>query len=274
VISQPGLRTSGPVVAFREFEVRRGQLFSLAAKQAWTAGTADARCERVHPGRMPHLAPAPGCTCGVHGVDSLATLERYLRWHDRGRLFGGRRVTGAVLIWGSPGRPVLAGELRRGSGLQFRAPHAQVVALADSRLARRVGKRMNVPVVSRAGLEVFAREVSGGVQLRPGAATEAAAEPADQVPAVRREEPSVAQAITVLAKALLRLVWAIVRGSGFVAWTVLRCFGYSLVWLTPRVMSNPIGALVWTVLFAGAALGVVWAVDTVVVSPLLHLVSR
>lgn len=272
MISRPGLRTQGPVLAFRAWNVRRGRLWSTAAEQEWTTGVADAQCPIRHPRRMPHLAPAPGCRCGIQAVDSLATLDRAMRWLDWGRkLFAGNRVTGAVLIWGSPGRPVIAGELRWGSGLQFRAPHARIVALADSRLARRMGKRLGVPVVPRAGLEVFAREISGGTQLRAKNPAVESPEPVRQPVAEPAGEPTVPQALAVLAKGLGRLLWAIVRAIAVVLWTLLKGLGWSLAWLAPRVASNPGGAVASLVAVVVVALTLLLTVDTLVVAPLLRL---
>ena len=74
---------------------------------------------------------------------------------------------GAVQLWGERGRPVIVGELRDGRGLQYRAAFGRVVALADSRLARRIAPGLGVPVVPAETLELYAREF--GDQLRPAA---------------------------------------------------------------------------------------------------------
>jgi hypothetical protein len=187
--------------------VRRGKLYSLTAgEQEWLpTATVDARCD--DPGeRVPHQAPAIDCHCGAHAVDSLPTLDRVVDYvlGYRANWPGARRdiVLGAVQCWGAPGRPLLVEELRGKPGLQFRAPHMRIVALARSPQAERVARSAGIAVIAREHLESVAREWAG-VQLRPPA-------PAARRPAASIEFPDWARdPMPVLTALLSGLGWVL-----------------------------------------------------------------
>lgn len=212
-----------PLVGFRAWRITRRGLRCLTSDDVWPLpGVVDARCGTPTGGLVPHQAPVAGCHCGAYAVDSVATLRRYLAWH-RGLSPLRRRdvVIGAVQLWGAPGRPVVVGELRGRPGLQFRAPHARVLALAAHPRLGQLGE-LAVPVVPAEGLEVLAREI-GGVQLR---------RPACAAPAAPAG-PDVADLVAVVRWLAEALRWLAPR-----AWRSLR-------WLFTR-------RLTWWALAAGA----------------------
>jgi hypothetical protein len=260
VVSREPAAIDRTIVAFRAFRERRGELYSLTpaagGRERWPVrGIVNAACESPLPGQVRHLAPAAGCRCGVYAVDSLATLQRTLAhlwfWLLRA---GGRIVTAAVLVWSSPGRPVIVGELRGAPGYQYRAPHMRVLALADSPAARRVAERHQMLVLPVAGLETYARE--HGVQLRPGRGEPRAARVAPAsapVPAWigerlieslgRRLRPRAPRTWTVGLAVALTLM-ASVHLSAAVAWRALRLTASVLGWLVPRLMHGLVLALI------------------------------
>lgn len=216
-------RTSRPIVGYRCWVAHRGRLRAAGWDDYWSSGVLEARCGEDHP----HQAPDRDCTCGIYVCDSQETALRYSRWRHRWRpwLRGEKLVFGAVQLWGGPGRPVIVGELyrdRRGrSGLQYRAPYARIIALADGPHARRAGKALGVPVVHPDYLEAFAREV-GGEQLRPPDAT-------------ARALPGAAENV---ANALRRAAKTTGRQLGPVSWLSLRAlarFAWWLLWWTVRI---------------------------------------
>jgi hypothetical protein len=160
-------QTTAPLVGYRMWIVSGGRLKSSVPGAEWPgANVIQAQCRL----QRSHVAPAPGCTCGIYAFDSLATAGRFAarrRWSrpsPRDNI-----VLGAVQLWGGgPGLPVIAGRLRpdwRGrSGLQYRAPYARIVALAESGRADRVGRELGTPVVRADYLEHYVREWFG-VQL-------------------------------------------------------------------------------------------------------------
>jgi hypothetical protein len=251
-------------VGFRAFRERGGELYSLTpvarGRERWpAAGIVDAACERPMPGLVPHRAPAAGCRCGVYAVDSLATLRRTLAhfwfWWLRA---GGNVVIAAVLIWSSPGRRVIVGELRGTPGLQYRAPHMKVLALADSPAARRVAARRSVPVLALAGLELYARE--HGMQLRPGGAGR---QPETPGPAASARPALVARLIERLGR------WARPRAPR--AWTIALLVGLPLVasvHLSVFMVGRVLLALAWLLprLLYGLLQAVTHPVETVLLA--------
>lgn len=178
--------TVGTIVAYRAFVERDGYLHAVTpvegadGKPQWQRwapqAIVDARCD-PRPGVVPHLAPAPGCRCGVNACDSLATLRRELGqgYGLAAALRGGgghaavsrdRLVIGVVQMWSEPLRPVQVG-LTEGGGAVIRAPFARLVALAEGRNGRlgALSERYRVPVVPERHLEVHARNFYGE-QLR------------------------------------------------------------------------------------------------------------
>jgi hypothetical protein len=281
------------LVGFRIFRERRGELHSLTpaagGRERWPAGgIVNAACEQPARGQVPHLAPANGCRCGVYAVDSMATLRRTLShfWFWRLRA-AGNTVTAAVQVWGSPGRPVIVGELRGAPGYQYRAPHMRVLALADSPAARRVARRHGMPVLPAAGLEPYARE--HGTQMRPGR-TERKAVAATARPVAARARfggsliaavgkwarPRAPRAWTIGLAVLLTLV-ASARLVLFVGWTALLVTASVLRWLVPRllyvaacVLLDPVGAVVRLVA-AAALLVTAWVAVAALVRWVIHL---
>jgi hypothetical protein len=205
--------TNAPIVGYRSWVADHGRLRSATSDDYWAAGVNEARCGDDEPHRAPELA----CCCGIHVCDSHATALRYVERRQRWRpwLWGDELVVGAVLLWGAPGRPVIVGELRpdrRGrTGLQYRAPYARILALADGPCAASAGHSLGVPVVRPDYLEAFAREV-GGVQLRPPAAAAAAPRPR---PALRRRLGPLS---LVALRGLGRLAWWLARWSVRIGW--------------------------------------------------------
>lgn len=67
----------GSVRAVRTFRLLRGgALAPISSRTAWTAGTNTADCDRQVSGTTgEHLAPAPGCTCGIWAFGSLQALR-------------------------------------------------------------------------------------------------------------------------------------------------------------------------------------------------------
>jgi hypothetical protein len=112
---------------------------------------------------------------------------------------------------------VIVGELRGAPGLQYRAPHMRVLALADSAAARRVARRRPVLVLPEAGLEAYARE--HGVQLRPGNA--------DRPPATEARRPALARAHLVAE--LIERLGQRVRRRAPRTWTIALLVALSLV---------------------------------------------
>jgi hypothetical protein len=139
-----------PVVGFREWRIRDGQLVSPYVDLPWEAGPLRATClprsdrVRVARGATGHRepAPAPQCACGIY-----AYFEPYRReWSPA----YGWLVAGAVILWGRI-------EVHRGG---MRAEYARAAALAlpsrafpiRRRLIKQVAERLEVEVVSRGDL--------------------------------------------------------------------------------------------------------------------------
>jgi len=59
VFAAPTRVESAPVVAFRNWRVRDGELTSLHAGSVWRSARLTAECDQ------PHHAPDPGCRCGI-----------------------------------------------------------------------------------------------------------------------------------------------------------------------------------------------------------------
>lgn len=85
-----------PVIGFRAWRLRDGEIVSPYVDTPWTAGPMKARClrERVHfrPAAAPHEepAPVPHCGCGI-----------YAYFHPVDRAGGDPQfVRGAVVMWG------------------------------------------------------------------------------------------------------------------------------------------------------------------------------
>jgi hypothetical protein len=234
-------RTDTPVVAYRAFRWRRGRLVSATRGDRWTAELHEATCRAA----AGHPAPHPACHCGIHAFGSLATAERYggRRWRLWPGLFT-RTVIGAVLLYSGHGRPLIAGELTRSSGvlgfdgrraLQYRAPYGQLVALlADGAAAQQAAAAVGVPVLpkrdaaGRPAFERFAREHGTELEAEtPATRSSASAAPVAPwrvVKFIRRRRGRVngglvvtlAAALIVLAAA--RLSWLVLRPALRVAW--------------------------------------------------------
>jgi hypothetical protein len=153
-------------------------LFETAAPSRALQGWARHFLGRPEPAQPRHPAPAANCRCGLYAYDSLSTALAYVgsaRWATFPWRPGSNNlfVLGAVLLWGTPGRPVQVGDLADGAGpgLRFRAPYARVLALLDpgrpDDTAHELGAAFGLPVLPALGLELYARE--HGARLRiPG----------------------------------------------------------------------------------------------------------
>jgi hypothetical protein len=200
----------------------------------------EARC--AHPGHLAHQAPAVRCSCGIYALDSLATVHRAVRWF-RQRHWGlrGAVVFGAVQLWGGPGRPVVVGELAGRPGLQYRAPYARMVALADSGRAAKVGEQLGIPVVRAEGLELYAREF--GEQLHPP--------PASGVTILAGRAARLgARLAWAGARWAAPLLLAGVRHAARLAWALTK-WAAPHVWTGGRSLGRAIAAAVW--MLAGSA---------------------
>lgn len=152
-----------PVIGFRQWRLRDGELWSAFADWRWTRGTNTARCIAADTTHAAD-APASACTCGLYAwyrpcplLASAATSEL---------------VAGAVAMWG-------AMELH---ATGMRAEHAVVVALARplARAAKRrrvdqAARAYAVPAVSARGLPLAAlaagRPLGRGFLVRLGLRT-------------------------------------------------------------------------------------------------------
>jgi len=160
------------------------------------------------------------------------------------------------------------GELRGAPGLQYRAPHMRVLAMADSPAARRVAARDPVLVLPEVGLEAYARE--HGAQLHPAAAkSRPSAETARPI-ATRRPvgvrlverlgrwaRPRAPRAWTIGLAVAMTLV-ASVHLVAFALWKALLLAVAVVGWLAPRLLCG----LVWVIvdprrLFLAVWIGVV-----------------
>ena len=169
----------GPVVGFRLWyavekpwkqpAVRDGRLRSIGSDCLWTGGTLEAHCNN----RLPHLAPALGCDCGLYAYDRLETARLYEEEFDS--RFDGVLVLGAVLLWGrmNYGEVVqrysdkLAGS---DLGLRLRAQFGRVLALRDDGPVTEPAARVHeIPAVREHYLESFAREHGAQVRVRAAA---------------------------------------------------------------------------------------------------------
>jgi len=288
-------RLEHPLRAYRAFREAGGDLYSLTsgtyAIERWpVTGIVDAVCNQTVAGQVPHLAPVLECECGVHAVDSLATLEEAVRVARRGWGVKGDIVLAAVLLWSVPGRNVIVKELTKG-GYEFRAPRMQIVALADSPAARRVaGRHPNVWVMPPGGLESYAREHGTQRIMAPAGASRPSAVVAPRVTPTTSEPqgPSLVERLVrracarrpwvgTVILAVLRGLWATLRLVATALWKVMRAVGVGLAWFLPRAgrslvwaAMNPASAVCLgvTVLACAAAL-LVWAGD--VVRGVVHL---
>jgi hypothetical protein len=214
-------RTEAPIVGYRCWVADRGRLRSATSDDVWPDGVLEARCGD----HESHEAPDPTCSCGIHVCDSAQTVRRYLERRQRWRpwLWRDELVVGAVQLWGSRERPVIVGELRpdwRGrAGLQYRAPYARIIALADGAgRAAEIGRALGVPVVRDDYLESYARE--HGVQLP--ALTSVSEGAWRRVGVVALEVARVAGPIVWHAgKLLCRLAWWLLKVVCRLAWLVL-----------------------------------------------------
>jgi hypothetical protein len=144
VLRAPDLIT--PVVAFRQWRLDDGALWSPYAGYRWQPGANTAVCDV--PGAR-HVEPAPGhaCTCGLHA---------WYRPCPRGASAAtADLVAGAVVLWGEL-------ELHP-TGM--RARHASVIALALPLWPRRkrletigAARRLGVPAVRARELRAVACE--------------------------------------------------------------------------------------------------------------------
>lgn len=203
-------RTPAPVIGYRAFVARRRGLRSLAfGLDYWPAEGREAFCAETGRGSMAHTAPAPGCSCGLYALSSIAGARRYAREFRRWRpSLLGRPVLAAVLLWSAPGRPMIVGELADRPGLQYRAPYGRVLALADDgRHARRAAARLGLPVVRPDYLSALSAEIAGNaVHLADPRAGADAVRSARRFAA--RTRPQAALALPALAGlALWSLLW-------------------------------------------------------------------
>jgi hypothetical protein len=214
-------RTEAPIVGYRCWVADRGRLRSATSDDVWPDGVLEARCGD----HGSHEAPDPSCGCGIHVCDSPRTVQRYLERRQRWRpwLWRDELVVGAVQLWGSRGRPVIVGEVRtdwRGrGGLQYRAPYARIIALADGPgRAAEIGRALGVPVVRDDYLESYARE--HGVQLHPPTPAGEGGWPRHGIVAL--EVAGVAGPVVWHAvKLLCRLAWWLFKVVWRLAWLVL-----------------------------------------------------
>jgi hypothetical protein len=152
-MTQPAAPTQ-PLVGFRVWHGTRQGLVPLMGGVPWTPRAVEAAgCARL----QQHHAPAPNCDCGLHGVSDYKTVVRVRRSQFWRRPSRHETVTGAVLMWGMPGIPVMVSQVKGRPGWQYRAPRAQILFLVDSPAARRIGRKQGIAVYSAArAMEVAA----------------------------------------------------------------------------------------------------------------------
>ena len=151
----PSLQPTQPLIAYRTWRVRDGELCSPYDGAVWSTAMLSARCRPRNAEdfvRGAHAVPSPSCGCGI-GATAEPDLEACT--------VDASRVVGLVRLWG---RVVL----QRGS---LRAEHAEVVMLgaylqwsrrqrvAAAQVAERLGCRL-VPLETLAqdAVETFGRQ--------------------------------------------------------------------------------------------------------------------
>lgn len=161
---RPPLEVAEPIVGFRSWRILgRGENFTFGGiwrpvpdsfslllrgpvqPVAWLPGRNDARCRNVaQDDPKPHAAPVPHCRCGLY-----AYYDPCVFGDSRGG--GQRSVVGAIRAWG---------DVRLGD-IEFRAQHAEIVALGDDdppREALDAAVLYGVPIVPFDRLASYASE--------------------------------------------------------------------------------------------------------------------
>lgn len=154
-VMSPSLQPTQPLIAYRTWRVRDGELCSPHDGAVWSTATMSARCRPRNAEdfvRGAHAVPSPYCGCGIS-----ATAEPDLDACG----VDASRVVGLVRLWG---RVVL----QRGS---LRAEHAEVVMLgaylqwsrhqrvAAAQVAERLGCRLvALETLAQDAVETFGRQ--------------------------------------------------------------------------------------------------------------------